>query len=144
MALTNLREFSNEWILFGLLFFCLMTFALLFMVNNNSIGLAEAGEKFDNLSSGMQSNLVAVEGKSDSLLNISAQSNPEISDLGSKDSVATSYGVMGNARGFMTSFKVFLGWMITGTAGQMLVSVIAGLFGLTALHLITKWIRQGA
>jgi len=37
----------------------------------------------------------------------------------------------------------FMGWIITGTAGKMLVSIFLGMFGLMALYFITKWIRQG-
>ena len=144
MALENLKEFNIQWIMFGLLFFCLMTFAVIFMENNNPDGLGNVQDKFDEYNSDMQSNLMVVEGDSNSLLNISAQNNPEISDQGSKDSVATSYRMMGGSRSFLTSFKVFMKWMITGTAGQMLISLFVGMFGLTALYFITKWIRQGA
>lgn len=140
----NLKEFNNEWILFGLLFFCLMTFATIFMVENNEDGLGSSKDKLDAYSSDVQSKLITIEGDSDSLLNISAQNDPEISFQGSKDSVATSYGMFGNSKKFMDSFKLFLGWIITGTAGQMLVSIFVGMFALTGLYFITKWIRQGA
>lgn len=143
MSATNLREFSNEWILFGFLFFCLMTFTVVFMANNNADGLGNSADKFSGYSSDIQSNLVGVEETTNSLLNISAQNNPEISNLGSKDSVATSYGIFGSAKLYFTSFTQFLGWMFVGTSGQVIIGVIVGMFGLTALAFIYKWIRTG-
>jgi hypothetical protein len=144
MPPTNLKEFNNEWVLFGLLFFSLMTFAIVFMASNGTNGLGDSKDKFDSYNSNMQSKLLSVEGTSNNLLNISAQNNPEVSDLGSKDSVATSYGIMGNSKQFLSSFKIFMGWILAGIAGQMLVSIFVGMFGLTALYFITKWIRQGS
>jgi len=144
MAIDNLKDFNIEWILFGLLFFCLMSYAVVFMAENNADGLGSASNKFNNYTTDMKNQLVKAEGNANSLLNISAQNDPEVSDLGSKDSVATSYGVMGNAKSFMTSFKLFMGWMLTGTAGQMLISIFVGMFGFTSLYFITKWIRQGS
>jgi len=144
MATDNLKQFSVEWVIFGLLLVCLMTFATTFMLNNNPGGLGDSGSKFGNYSSDMQSKLVATEDTTNSLLNISSQSDPEIGNLGSKDSVATSYGIMGIAKDNFDSFKLFLSFMLTGTTGQMFITVFVGLFGLTVLYFITKWIRQGA
>lgn len=143
MVANNLKEFNNEWILFGLLFFCLMTFTVTFMANNNEGGLGNSADKFSGYSSDVQGNLVGMEDTSNSLLNISAQNDPEISNLGSKDSVATSYGVFGNAKLYLVSFTQFVGWMFTGTAGQVIIGVIGGMFALTGLYFITKWIRTG-
>ncbi len=141
MVAQNLKEFNNEWILFGLLFFSLMTFATIFMAENNQDGLGSSQAKFDTYSSNVQSNLVAIDANSNDLLNISIQNNPEASFLGSRDSVATSYGLFGNAKKFLDDFKLFMSWILIGTAGQLLVSVFVGMFGLTALYFIYKWIR---
>ena len=113
------------------------------MYNNNPGGLGTEGDKLSGYGNNISSSLVAVEGSSNSLLNTSAQNNPELSDLGSKDSVATSYGITGVGRNFISGFMPFMGWIITGTAGKMLVSIFLGMFGLMALYFITKWIRQG-
>jgi len=144
MVVTNLKEFNNQWILFGFLFFVLIIFTISFMANNSLEGLGDTQAKFDSFKSNSQGNLISMTNTSNKLLNISAQNNPEISNLGSKDSVATSFGVFGNAKRFLTTSLLFISWMFVGTSGQIIVAVIAGMFGLSALYFITKWIRQGA
>lgn len=143
MVAKDLKEFNNQWIMFGLLFVCLISFASVFMASNNPEGLGSAQDKFDAYGNDMTSKLVTVEGTGNSLLNISAETNPEAGLLGSRDSVATSYGTMGNAKGFVDSFKLFMGWMFAGTNGTLLISVLIGMFSLTALLLIIKKVRQG-
>lgn len=143
MAVDNLKEFSMQWIMAGLLFFSLLTFTISFMFNNSPDALGDSGDKFDTYATGMRSKLVQVEGDANSLLNISSQTNPEVSDQGSKDSVATSYGIMGSSKTFLDSSKQFLGWMFTGDSGKVLISLIGGIFGLVSLYFITKWIRNG-
>ena len=143
MADDNLKDFSVNWIMFGLLFFCLITFAVSFMYYNNPIGLGDSQDVFDNAASGVQGNLVSLPDDSDTLLNITAKTNPEVSDLGSRDSIATSYGITGVSQGFFTKTKIFMGWVLTGTAGQILIGVFSGLFGLLSIYFITKWIRAG-
>lgn len=144
MAPTNLKEFSVEWVLFGLLFFCLLTFSISFMFYNNPDGLGDSEDIFNSSVLSFQGNLVALPADSNALLNITAVTDPEASYLGSRDSIATTYGITGTSRGFFTSSKVFIGWIFTGTAGQILLGVFGGLFGLVALYFITKWIRIGA
>ncbi len=144
MAVNNLKEFNNQWILFGFLFFSLMTFTIIFMADNNPDGLGSAGDKFDAYSSEVGGKLITVEGTSDTLLNVSAATNPEAGFLGSRDSVATSYGSYGAARNMIGSFKGLIAWMFVGTVGQMLVSVFFGMFALTGLYYIYKIIRQGS
>lgn len=143
MADNNLKDFSINWVLFGLLFWCLLSFSISFMFHNNPNGLGDSQDFFDDTASSMQGNLVALPNNSNALLNITSETNPEISDLGSRDSVATSYGIMGTSRGFFENSKIFMGWVLTGTAGELLISVFGGLFGLVALYFITKWIRNG-
>ena len=144
MAPTNLKEFSVEWVLFGLLFFCLITFSISFMFFNNPEGLGDAEDIFNASASEFQSSLIALPANSDALLNITAVTDPEASYLGSRDSIATTYGITGTSKSFFTSSKVFIGWIFTGTSGQILLGVFGGLFGLVALYFITKWIRIGA
>ncbi len=143
MADNNLKDFSINWVLFGLLFWCLLSFAISFMFHNNPNGLGDSQDFFDDTVSSMQTNLIALPNSSNALLNITSETNPEISDLGSRDSVATSYGIMGTSKGFFENSKIFLGWVLTGTAGELLISVFGGLFGLVSLYFITKWIRNG-
>ena len=132
-----------QWIMFGLLFFSLLTFTMLFMFNNSPDALGTSGDKFDTYSSDIKSKLVMVVEDSNSLLNISAQNDPEVSNLGSKDSVATAYGITGISRSFLSSMKLFMGWIITGDAGKVLVSIFVGMFGILSIYFITKWIRNG-
>lgn len=143
MADTNIKDFSVNWVLFGLLFFCLLTFAITFIFDNNPGGLGDSQSMFDDTASSMSGRLLNLPGDADVLLNITSETNPEISDLGSRDSVATSYGTMGTAKGFLESSKIFMGWVLTGTAGELLVTVFGGLFGLVSLYWIIKYIRNG-
>lgn len=140
----NLKDFTIEWIVFGLLFFSLMTFAGLFVGANNPAAFGDTQGSFYKYSADIQSRLVGVENNTNLLLNVSANTNPEESFLGSRDSVATSYGIMGTAKGFLDSTKLFMGWILTGTAGQILITVFVGMFGTISIYLITKWLRTGA
>jgi len=139
----NLKDFNNQWILFGLLFFSMIAFSMVFMENNNEYGLGNAQDRFNDSSNSMYGKLTSVESTGNNLLNISAENNPEISDLGSKDSVATSYGIMGSAKGYLDSFKLFMSWILYGTVGDMLIKIFVGMFSLTALYYVVKWIRAG-
>lgn len=143
MAIDNLKDFSIQWVLFGLLFFSLLAFATTFIYNNNAGALGTAGDKLDIYQTDMQGNLVATSADTEVLLNLTAQNNPEVSNLGSKDSVATSYGIFGTAKTFLSSSRLFMGWIIEGMSGQILISVFFGMFGLLSLYFITKWIRSG-
>lgn len=144
MADENLKDFTINWALLGLLFFCLLTFTISFMLANNPTGLGDTEDIFDNSVSSTETNLISLSGNSNSLLNITSETNPEISDLGSRDSVATAYGSMGSSKGFFESIKIFMSWILTGTSGQLLIGVFGGLFGFVALFFIIKNIRQGS
>lgn len=139
----NLKDFSINWVLFGLLFFCMITFSISFMFYNNPIGLGDADDIFEDAQTNVQGKLRSLPEESNALLNITAETNPEVSDLGSRDSVATSYGITGSSKGFFESSKIFMGWVLVGTTGELLIGVFGGLFSLTGLYFITKWIRNG-
>jgi len=143
MAQEGLKDFAIEWVVFGLLFISLMSFATLFMYNNNEDGLGSSADKFNKFSTNVTSSLIEVEGDSNDLLNISVQNDPEVSDQGSKDSVATSYNIVSVAKKQMNSFKLFLSWMFKSSAGEMIIAVVVGMFGLLSVAYITEWIRQG-
>ena len=143
MADQNLKDFTINWALLGLLFFSLLTFAISFMFNNNPEGLGSSEDIFENTASSLQGNLISLSGESNELLNITAETNPEISFLGSRDSVATAYGAKGTAKGFFESLKIFMGWVLAGDSGQLLISVFGGLFAMVGLFFIIKFIRQG-
>ncbi len=144
MADDNLKDFGTSWILYGVVLFCLITFATLFMVQNNPIGLGEEtsrnlGITANNLSSA----IFLLPDDSDALLNITANTDPTEGFLGSRDSVASSYGIMDMGRGFFTSTKTLISWVFTGDVGKMLLAIFGGLFGLVSLYYIVKWIRNG-
>lgn len=143
MASDNIKDFSIQWVLFGLLFFSLLSFAVSFTFYNNQDALGTSGAVFETSREAIGEKLIATEDSSNILLNITSETNPEVSDLGSRDSVATSYGTTGTAKGFFETSKVFMGWILTGTSGQILISVFSGMFGLLALYFIIKAVRNG-
>lgn len=128
----------------GVVLFCLISFATIFMVQNNPIGLgedasAQLGLTYDNLSS----SIFQLPDDSDAILNITANTNPTEGFLGSRDSVATSYNLMDMARGFFTSSKTLISWIFGGDIGKMLLAVFGGLFGVFSFYYIVKLIRNG-
>lgn len=143
MAMDNLKDFSNEWVLFGLLFFCLASFSLAFISNNNPTAMGDSYDKISGYNTNIQSNLIDLDDDTDALLNITSNTNPEAGDLGSRDSVATSYGITGTGKSFFTNTKAFMQWIIGDTVGKILIVVIGGIIGLMSLYFITKWIRNG-
>lgn len=142
MAQDNLKDVAINWIMIGLLFFSLMSFSLVFIYGNEGT-LGDEGDFLNNSLQGFQSKLIETESDGNVLLNISSESNPEVSDLGSRDSVATSYSITGTSKDFFSSFKLFLSWIFSGTSGQLIISVFGGVFAIISIYFITKWIRQG-
>lgn len=144
MADNNLKDFTISWVQYGVVMFSLITFATLFMVSNNPIGLGnDAATQLGITQGNLSSAIFPLPDETDALLNISADTDPTTSFLGSRDSVATTYGIMGLARNFFTSSKTLISWVFSGLVGQMLLAVFGGLFGLATLYFITKWIRTG-
>lgn len=141
----NIKDFGTSWVQLGVVLFCLLTFATIFMASNNpNNGFGEEtstqlGITYDNLSSA----IFLLPEDSDALLNITANTDPTEGFLGSRDSVASSYGVMEMGRGFFTSTKTLISWVFSGAVGKMLLAVFGGLFGLFSLYFIVKWIRNG-
>lgn len=144
MAEENLKDFTVNWAIFGLLFVCLIGFAITFMYNNNPIGLNDGADQIFNSSfDGIEGNLYEVEGNADEVLNITAGTDPEASFLGSRDSVGVSYKGYGTGRSFWTSAKTMIAWVFTGTIGNMLLAVFGGLIAWMGGYYIIKWIRTG-
>lgn len=114
------------------------------MASNNPIGLGdEASTQLGITSSNISTALFLLPEDSDALLNISANTNPTEGFLGSRDSVASSFGIMGVAKSFFTSSKTLISWVFSGAVGQMLLALFGGLFGIFSLYYITKWVRNG-
>lgn len=140
----NLKDFGVSWVQYGVVLFCLITFATLFMASNNPIGLGnDASTQLGITGENLSSAIFKLPDDSDALLNISADTDPTEGYLGSRDSVATTYGIMDMGRIFFTSSKTLISWIFSGVVGQMLLAIFGGLFGLVSLYWITKWIRNG-
>ena len=144
MAEDNIKDFTVNWIITGLLTFSLVSFAIFFMFYNNPLGFGDAAEgKFSEISDSIGEKLSAIEGDSDSILNITANTNPEASELGSRDSVAAAYKTKASSSGFFEAMKIFFSWIFVGEMGKMLLSVFGGIFGFVSVYFIVKWIRNG-
>lgn len=144
MAEDNIKDFTINWIIIGLLFFAMISFAITFMYNNNPLGFDDdTSAKFSTVNNNLSSKLSRIETDSDTVLNITATTNPEASDLGSRDSVASAFQTRASSTGFFNSVKIFIGWIFVGELGKMLLAVFGGIFGFTSLYFLYKWIRNG-
>ena len=124
--------------------FCMITFTTIFFADNNSIGLGvEAAAQLGITENNLSSAIFQLPDDTDILLNVTANTNPTEGFLGSRDSVASSYGITDIASGFFTSMKTFLSWIFFGVVGQMLLVIFGGLFGLYSLYYVVKWVRTG-
>ena len=144
MAEENLKDFTINWIMTGFLMFCLIAFATIFMYNNNPTGLGEdANTRMETTYNSLNTQLISSAEDSDTLLNITSNTNPEVSDLGSRDSVATSYEAKGSATDYWETGKMLVSWVFSGTTGKMLISVFAGIIGFLSYFYIMRHIRTG-
>ena len=146
MAQDNIKDFTLTWVLAGLLLTCLLGFAIRFMyVNNPTYGYgSDTDGVFSEVYGNQQTALVELPEDSNLLLNITSNTNPEVSDLGSRDSVATSYSATGTAKNFWTQSRKMISWVFSGTTGALLLGVIGGLIGLLTWYFIVKLIRGGS
>lgn len=144
MALDNLKDFTMQGLVGGFLLVSLLVFAISFMAANNPTGLGDGtSDRFTTLAKNSTTNLLESPTDSDVLLNITANTNPETGDLGSRDSVASAYSASGNAKEIFETSKDLIGWVFTGTPGKILLGSLAGIIGFLAWYFITKFIRQG-
>ncbi len=144
MAEDNIKEFTINWIIVGLLMFSLISFTLTFMYNNNPLGLdSDSQEILGSSQSSISTRLYKTPNDADKVLNITATTNPEVGELGSRDSVATAYSLAGTGKGFFESLKLFISWIIVGDMGKMLLAVFGGIIGASAGYYIFKYIRNG-
>ena len=144
MATTDLKSFTMQGVVGGLLLTCLLFFAISFMYVNNPTGLNDGtGDILQDSYDDSYSSLTETSSSADTLLNITSNTNPETSDLGSRDSVATSYSATGTAKSSLEAAKDLISWVFTGTTGKILIGVLSGIVGLFAYFYIYKHIRQG-
>lgn len=141
----NLKDFTINWAIFGLLFISLLSFAIVFMANNNPNGLGDDATSILGSANGStNSHLYEIESNSNELKNITSKTNPETSYLGSRDSVATSFKSVGSAQSFFNSSKTMIGWVFSGDTGQILISTFSGLIGFLVFYFGYKFIRSGS
>ena len=144
MSEDSLKDFTINWILTGFLMFCLIAFATIFMYNNNPGGLGDDADNiFGNTYDSLDSQLLSSSEDADTLLNTTSNTNPEISQLGSRDTVSTSYEAKGSATSYWETSKTLISWVFSGTTGKMLISVFAGIIGFLSYFYIMKHIRTG-
>lgn len=142
MAEENLKDFTTNWIVGGLLVFCLLTFAITFIYHNNSTALNDGtGNVFNQQYNNDSARLTETPSDANSLLNITANTNPEISNLGSRDSVSTSFGAKKSATNNWKSSKKLLEWVFSGDSGEILLGVIGGLLAFLSMFYIWRFIR---
>lgn len=144
MAEENLKDFTVNWIVTAFLMTCLISFAVVFMFNNSTVGLDDdTSDIFNSTSSGLSSRLQESLEDSNTVLNITANTNPEASELGSRDSVASSYKAKDSATSNWEDGKKMLSWIFSGEIGKMFILLISALIGFTSFYYITKFIRNG-
>lgn len=144
MAEDTLKDLTINWILGGFLIFCLLSFAISFMFNNNPTGLNDGTETIlEQTSDGYSDLLVETTEDSNAILNITANTNPEVSDLGSRDSVAVSFSTKKSATSFWTQSRLLISWVFSGTVGNILIGVLGGLMSFIGMFALWRFIRTG-
>lgn len=143
MADEGIKDFIITWVSGGLLLFCLLAFAISFTYNNNQDALNDGtGDIFNEQYTTFSNRLISVN-NTNNLLNITANTNPEVSDLGSRDSVAVSFEATGSARYYWDVSKKLIAWVFAGTAGQIILGVVGGIIVFLTVFYIWKFIKNG-
>lgn len=142
MTEDNIKDFTLTWILAGVLIFSLLTFALIFVFNNNPSALGENEDQITILNGNFSSSLTEVEGDMNTEFNTSAQLNSEDTAVGTASASSTSYNFAGTGQSKWTIIKQMIAWIFAGTFGQILIKIISGIFGLVALYYVIKLIRS--
>lgn len=142
MADRDIKDFTVNWVLFGLLVFTLLAFAITFVANNNPDALGDSQGAFETTYGNLSDSLLEVEGNTNSQINISADLQSEESQLGTRAAASTSYGLMETGTGFWKKAKVLIALVFSGLIGQIIIGVFGGLIGIAALYYIIKLIRS--
>jgi hypothetical protein len=138
MADKNIKDFTVNWVTFGLLFFFMMTFTLTFFYNNSPDALSTSQDNFELYANNMSNSLVEIESSSNEQINISAIINSGDDELGSRVSASTSYSFWNTAQSFWKNSKGFMGWILSGIFGDILIGVLGGLIGITIIYWIIR------
>lgn len=142
MAEDNIKDFTVTWILTGVLVFALLTWALIFVYNNNTSALGQNQEQLDIIRGNFSNSLQEIPQNVGRENNISAQINSQDLVVGKSSSSSTSYGFSGTGLSQWEVMKQLIAWTFAGTFGQLLIKVITGLFGIVALYYVIKLIRS--
>lgn len=144
MAENNLKDFTTNWMVAGFLMFCLLTFTITFMYDNNPLGLDDGtGDIFNQNYDNISNRLVETSQDANFLLNITANTNPEVSDLGSRDSVAAGFEAKKTATANWEDSKKIIGWVFSGDSGKV-INVIGALLTFLSAFYIWRFIRAGS
>lgn len=142
MADQDIKEFTVNWALFGLLVFSMLMFSILFIANNNPNALGDSQDVFESSTADLQGSLLEIETDTNSQINISADLQSEESQIGTRAAASTSYGLMSSGTGFWKKMKSLLALVFSGLIGQIIQGVFGGLIGIAALYFIIKLIRS--
>jgi len=142
MVEDNIKDFTISWVLSAVLIFALLTFALIFTYNNNPSALGENEEQILVLKGNFSNSLQEIEGDMNTEFNTSAELNSEDTSVGTASASSTSYNFAGTGQSKWTLIKQMMAWIFAGTFGQIIIGIISGLFGLTALYYVIKLIRS--
>lgn len=143
MTEDNLKDFTINWIITGLLTTCLLMFAITFMYSNNPTGLDKdgTGNIFNSSKTNLNSKLVGIGTESDGVLNLTAEMDPEKSQLGSRESVSSSFSIFSSGRSIWTQSMYLFSWVFQGDVGKILIGTIGGMIGLLGVYYISKFVR---
>ena len=143
MTEDNLKDFTINWIITGLLTTCLLMFAITFMYSNNPTGLDKdgTGNIFNKTKTNMTNKLVGIDVEIDSVLNLSAEMDPEKSELSSRESVSSSFSIFRSGKSIWTQSMSLFSWVFQGDVGKILVGTIGGIIGLLGVYYISKFVR---
>jgi len=147
MAEENLKDFTVNWIIAGLLMFCLLAFSISFIYNNNNdYGLDDETKNVFNSDKATFQDKLLTESKQDSnqLLNITANTNPEVSELGSRDSVAAGFGAKDSGLSFWTNSKKLISLVFSGDSGKIILGSIGSIIAFLGGFYIWRFIRIGS
>lgn len=142
MAVNDLKDFTMMGLVGGLLMFLLLSFAVGYMYFNNPTGLGDETNKvFEAANTNITTNLIESTDDANKVLNITANTNPEASELGSRDSVSSSYSTAGDTKKTFETAKILFAWVFTGTTGQVLLVTLGTIFAFLMGFFIYKTIR---
>jgi len=136
MANKNLKDFTSNWILLGLLGFALLSFAIIFTANNNPNAFGSTSGVFSNTSSQLNSNLVRVQSSSNNASKINSIKN-SLESSGTKTvSASTSNNYFNSGKSFWRSLVALISYVFSGTLGKILIGVLGGLIAYEAIYWI--------